>query len=202
MGNRTPNSRRRHNGLTFILSCLRTVFSELPLHIRWLPGEQLRLSIHMKCQIGNDIAFPLETVMKVINKVLPLANFDPNIMEIANDSAALTRLLSHSISREQPIIDLACNSTAGIPLREAIRQKAATNNTGVETIQMDLIPATAEVLRAAYDGGWWASGDARKLFAPCNMLYEKECDVKEIFMERIKILEAVNPAPTNWKSVI
>ena len=36
----------------------------------------------------------------------------------------------------------------------------------------------------------------------CNVLYDKECDVKEIVMERIEMLDAVNRAPTNWKSVI
>ena len=49
------NSRGRHNGTTFILSCLRSVFSELPLHGRWLPAEQqLRLNLHMKFQIADD----------------------------------------------------------------------------------------------------------------------------------------------------
>ena len=185
MSDRAPNSRGRHNGTTFILSCLRTVFSELSLHGRWLPAEQLRLYMHMKCQIGNGIVFSLATMMRVINKVLPLANFDPNIIEIANDSAlrvfrysfqnrtrrhffwvaakigvmpsfpskgnalsweqdaVLTRLLFRSICREQPIIDLACDSsTAGIPQLEAKQPKTATNHTCVETNQMDLIPVT------------------------------------------------------------
>jgi len=41
----------------------------------------------MKCQIVDDIAFPLSKMMRVINKVLPLSNADPNIMERAEDSA-------------------------------------------------------------------------------------------------------------------
>ena len=58
------------------------------------------------------------------------------------------------------------------------QQKTATNFTG-----SDLLPATPEdkkVAVRAYDdhGGWWASGYARQLFAPCNMVYNKECDVK------------------------
>jgi len=245
----TPNSRGRHNGTTFILSCLRTVFSELPLHGRWLPAEQLRLYMHMKCQIADDIAFPLSTMMRVINKVLPLSNADPNIMETAGDSAlrvfrytfqnrtrryffwvtanvgvmpsapskgnassweqdsVLTRLISRSRSLERPIVDLTCDtstmhSTGIVPEREAKRQKTATDNTG-----SDLIPATAEeeekvAVRASCDGVWWTSGDARQLFAPCNMVYDKDCDVKEIVMERIEMLEAVNRSPSNWKTVI
>jgi hypothetical protein len=89
-----------------------------------------------------------------------------------------------------------------VPEREAKRQKTATDNTG----SVDLIPATAEeeevVVRASYDGGWWASGNARQLFAPCNTVYDKECNVKEIVMECIKMLEAVNCLPSNWKTVI
>jgi hypothetical protein len=249
MSDRTLNSRGRHNGTSFTLLCLRTVFSELPLHGRWLPAEQLRLYMHMKCQIVDDIAFPLSKMMRVINKVLPFSNADPNIMERAEDSAlqvfwytfqnrtrryffwvtanaevipsapskgnassweqdsVLTRLLSRSSGLVRPTLDLTCDtstmhSTGIVPEREAKRQKtAATDSTG----SVDLIPATAEeeiVVRASYDGGWWASGDARQLFAPCNTVYDKECDVKEIVMERIEMLEAVNRSPSNWKTVI
>ena len=203
----------------------------------------------MKCQIADDIAFPLSTMMRVINKVLPLSNADPNIMETAGDSAlrvfrytfqnrtrryffwvtanvgvmpsapskgnassweqdsVLTRLISRSRSLERPIVDLTCDtstmhSTGIVPEREAKRQKTATDNTG-----SDLIPATAEeeekvAVRASCDGVWWTSGDARQLFAPCNMVYDKDCDVKEIVMERIEMLEAVNRSPSNWKTVI
>ena len=205
----------------------------------------------MKCQIADDIAFPLSTMMRVINKVLPLSNADPNIMETAEDSAlrvfrytfqnrtrryffwvtanvevmpsapskgnassweqdsVLTRLISRSRSLERPIVDLTSDtstmhSTGIVPEREAKRQKTATDNTG-----SDLIPATAAeeeeevAVRASYDGGWWASGDARQLFAPCtSMVYDKDCDVKEIVMERIEMLEAVNRSPSNWKTVI
>ena len=205
--------------------------------------------MHMKCQIVDDIAFSLSKMMRVINKVLPLSNADPNIMERAGDSAlrvfrytfqnrtsryffwvtanvevipsapskgnassweqdsVLTRLLSRSSVLVQPTLDLTCatnttHSTGIVPEREAKRQKiAATDNTG----SVDLIPATAEeeiVVRASYDGGWWASGDARQLFAPCNTVYDKECDVKEIVMERIEMLEAVNRSPSNWKTMI
>lgn len=59
-------------------------------------------------------------------------------------------------------------------------------------------------MRASYEdgGGWWVSGDARQLFAPGNTVYNKECNMKEIVMERIEILEAVNCSPSNWKTVI
>ena len=78
-------ARRKHNAQTFILSCLRTVFGELPLHGRWLPAEQLRQCMHMKCNIGNDITFRLSTMMRVINKALPLVSAEPNIMEISDN---------------------------------------------------------------------------------------------------------------------
>jgi hypothetical protein len=41
----------------------------------------------MKRQIVDDIAFPLSKMMRVINKVLPLSNADPIVMERAEDSA-------------------------------------------------------------------------------------------------------------------
>ena len=75
----------RHNGSTFILSCVRTVFSEVPLHGRWLPAEQLRLYMHQKCTIGSDITFSLASMLRVINKVLLLVSLEPNTMEIPGD---------------------------------------------------------------------------------------------------------------------
>ena len=50
-------------------------------------------------------------------------------------------------------------------------------------------------------GGWWNSGDARKLFAPCKLLYEADCNVKAIVLERIEILESVNCLAANWMNV-
>jgi hypothetical protein len=76
-------ARGKHNSTSFILSCARTVFGEIQLHGRWLPAEQLRLYMHMKCNIGDEIAFALPSMMRVINKVLPSVNSDPNTMEIA-----------------------------------------------------------------------------------------------------------------------
>ena len=61
----------------------RQLFGEIQLHGRWLPAEQLRLNMHMKCNIGNDIAFTLSSMMRVINKVLPSVDSEPNTMEIA-----------------------------------------------------------------------------------------------------------------------
>ncbi|KAI2489341.1 hypothetical protein MHU86_25254 [Fragilaria crotonensis] len=50
---------------------------------------------------------------------------------------------------------------------------------------------------------WWQSGDARRLFAPCdNLLYEANCDVKEVVMNRIELLETVNHASRNWKTAV
>ncbi|KAI2492542.1 hypothetical protein MHU86_22024 [Fragilaria crotonensis] len=62
---------------------------------------------------------------------------------------------------------------------------------------------TAEsVLSTEVTANWWDSGDARRLFAPCTILYGTDCDVKEIVMERIEILESVNRAASNWKNVV
>ena len=58
MRNHTLKSCWRHNGTSFILSCLRTVFSELPLHGRWLPAEQLCLySIAWSARLQKTIHF-------------------------------------------------------------------------------------------------------------------------------------------------
>ncbi len=77
------SARGRRNGSTFILSRVRTVFSELSLQGRWRPAEQLRMYMHQKCKIGNEINFDLSTMMRVINKVLfPLVNLEPNTLEI------------------------------------------------------------------------------------------------------------------------
>jgi hypothetical protein len=138
-------------------------------------------------------------------EVIPLALSKGNASSWEQDSV-LTRLLSCSSSLVRSTLDLTCDtstmhSTGIVPEREAKRQKTAIDNTG----SVDLIPATAEeevVVRASYDGGWWASGIARQLFAPCNTVYDTECNVKEIVMERIEMLEAVNRSPSNWKTVI
>ena len=50
--------------------------------------------------------------------------------------------------------------------------------------------------------GWWESGDARRLFAPCTMLYASDCNVKEIVMKRIEVMESVNRSASNWKNVV
>ena len=50
-------------------------------------------------------------------------------------------------------------------------------------------------------GGWWDSGDARELFAPRNLLYDANCNVKAIVLERIEILESVNHLAANWMNV-
>jgi hypothetical protein len=49
---------------------------------------------------------------------------------------------------------------------------------------------------------WWQLGDARRLVAPCDTLYNSNCDVKNVVMERIKLLEMVNCASQNWKTVV
>ena len=41
---------------------------------------------------------------------------------------------------------------------------------------------------------WRESGNARRLFAPCTIMYGSDCKVKEIVMECIELLELVNRA--------
>jgi hypothetical protein len=71
-------------------------------------------------------------------------------------------------------------------------QTHTTNNVAFASLSTG-VPLTAD---------WWESGDARRLFAPCSVLYGTDCDVKEIVMERIELLESVNCAANNWKSVV
>ena len=67
---------------TFILSCLHAVFKEQLIHDRWLPAEQLRSYIHMKCNIADGIQFSQAAMMRVINKkMLPLVSMEPNIIK-------------------------------------------------------------------------------------------------------------------------
>jgi hypothetical protein len=57
--------------------------------------------------------------------------------------------------------------------------------------------------RRAYESiGGKQSGDARRLFAPCDTLYNSNCRVKNVGMERIELLETVNCASQNWKTVV
>jgi len=72
-GKQTPAS--------FILSCLRAVFKEQVIHGRWLPAEQLRIHIHVKFNVADDIQFSQAAMMRVVNKRLPLVGMDPNIFE-------------------------------------------------------------------------------------------------------------------------
>ena len=48
---------------------------------------------------------------------------------------------------------------------------------------------------------WWTSGDARLLFAPCGK-YNNNCNVKDIVMDRIELLESVNQNSSNWRLVV
>ena len=61
----TCSAHGRHNGSAFILSCVRTLFCELPLRGRWQPEEQLSLYMHQKCNIGStDTIFCLATMIR------------------------------------------------------------------------------------------------------------------------------------------
>ena len=83
MSNRTLNAHGKPNPSTFIVLCLRTVFCDKVFHGRWLPAEQLHAYMHMKCNIGDDIKFTFASMMRAINKILPLTSMLPNIIEIS-----------------------------------------------------------------------------------------------------------------------
>ncbi|KAI2495401.1 hypothetical protein MHU86_19115 [Fragilaria crotonensis] len=125
----------------------------------------------------------------------------------------LTRLLSDRrgvTSLQRPILEM--DSGREEPQRK--RQKSALsepqvaeeegnmqedNTTTVVVVEneMETFPQQQNA-----SGNWWQSGDARRLFAPCDVLYESDCDVERIVLERIELLEAVIHASHNWKNVI
>jgi hypothetical protein len=74
----------------------------------------------------------------------------------------------------------------------------AFNNVESSLLVTDGVAAAA----AAADCCWWESGDARRLFVPCSILYGADCDVKGIVMEQIELLESVNRTGRNWRNVI
>ena len=173
----------------------------------------------MKCNICNDIDFTLSSMNRVINKVLPSVNSEPNTMEIAGSlplqiyrytyqhrtrryffwvttkvretptvpsqryesaweqDSVLTRLLSRS-NRNMNLLqdEREPKRHKGLQTGEAV-----TADSEYKTIA-SAATSTAEgvgiIVRCC--GGWWDSGDARKLFAPCKLLYKTNCDVKAI----------------------
>jgi hypothetical protein len=86
MSSCTIDAHGKRNGSTFILTCVRKVFSEHTLQRRWLPAEQRRMYMHMKYEIGEDIKFTLSAMVRVINKVLPQVSSVPNVVEIPGGS--------------------------------------------------------------------------------------------------------------------
>ena len=48
---------------------------------------------------------------------------------------------------------------------------------------------------------WWTSGDARLLFAPFGK-YNNDCNLKDIAMDRIELLESVNQNSSNLRLVV
>ena len=49
--------------------------------------------------------------------------------------------------------------------------------------------------------GWWTSGNAQLLFATCGK-YNNNCNVKDMVMVRIELLELVNQNSSNWRLVV
>ncbi len=115
---------------------------------------------------------------------------------------ALTRLLGGC--REQP---LEINTSIEPEPKQQKGLSVATESS-VGTVAINstssaaLCPNTIEfVLSTDVTANWWDSSNARRLFAPCAILYGTDCDGKEIAMERIKIL-SVNCAASNRKNVV
>ena len=80
--NCTLRPRSKLNPSSFIVSCVRVVFSDKVLHGRWLPAEQLHAYMHMKCNVGDDIMFSSASMIRTMNKALPLTSLLPNKFEI------------------------------------------------------------------------------------------------------------------------
>jgi hypothetical protein len=243
------------NSLSFIISCVRVIFSNKVLHGRWLPAEQLHVYMHMKRNVGDDIKFSYASIIRAMNKALPLTSLQPNKFEIPGglnvnvfrhsfqiqkrrhffwvtssvgavpstpsngksmsweQDCVLTRLLSDRrgvTSLQRPILEM--DSGREEPQRK--RQKSALlepqvakekgnmqeDNTTTVVVVENKVKTFPQQQNAS--GSWWQSGDARRLFAPCDVLYESDCDVERIVLERIELLEAVNHASHNWKNVI
>ena len=66
----------------FILTCFKAAISKHALHDRWLPADQLRLYMLQKYSIEDKARFNLASMIRVVNKVLPLMSSAPNILEI------------------------------------------------------------------------------------------------------------------------
>ena len=139
-------ARGRHNATAFILSCLQTVFGETPLHGRWLPAEQLNTYIYLKCNVGNDIAFTLPSMMRVINKMLPSVNAEPNTMEIGGTLPLQQIYRSTYQHRTQPNffrVTTKVGAAPSVPSKKAptwerdsvlTRLLLQTNSTGVQDV--------------------------------------------------------------------
>jgi hypothetical protein len=92
--------RGKHAPASFIMSCiLRTVFKEQVIHDRWLPAEQLRIHMHMKFNIADDIHFSQASMIRVVNKMLPLVSMEPNIIE--DTDGIQLRVYRHSFQVEK-----------------------------------------------------------------------------------------------------
>jgi hypothetical protein len=76
----------KHNASAFIMSCVHKAFRDQALHKRWLPADLLRMYMHMKYEIGEDIQFSLSAMMRAVNKVLPTMTSVPNVVEFPGGS--------------------------------------------------------------------------------------------------------------------
>jgi hypothetical protein len=178
--------------------------------------------MHQKCKIGNDINFDLLTMMRVINKVFPLVSLEPNILEIPGGvqlrvfrytvqnwtrryffwvTAKVGVTLSlpskgNATAWEQDCV-LTCLLSRGREQQmeaDMCLEPDPKRHIGAGALaNAPNESATAPVTYygvAGYD--WWESGDARRFFAPSTTIYASDCNVKEIVVECIQLLESVN----------
>ena len=185
----------------------------------------------------------LATMMRVINKVLPLVSAEPNILEIPGgmelrvfrytyqnrtrrnffwvtakvgakpslpskgnataweQDCVLTRLLSGG--RDQPLDDdhMLCFEPESKRRKGSVTIQASTTSNVLGASVEEHDAATNNHGVTGDDCCWWESGDARRLFTPCTTLYASDCNVKQIVMDRIEVLESVNRSANNWRNV-
>ena len=106
----------------------------------------------------------------------------------------LTRLLSNQCTggsqKHRPVLEVLDHSRQEPKQLKCAWETEEEVGTSVEYVEEETVLQPDPNILV----NWWQSGDARHLFAPCDVLYDSNCYVKEIVMERIELLETVNCA--------
>jgi len=92
------------------------------------------------------------------------------------------------------------------PLTEPANKKQKISGESVAAaVQVVATTESVKVVATTESGltsfNYWQSGDARLLFAPKEK-YGTTCDVRQVVIERIELLEQVNHKPTSWRLVV